>query len=441
MTKKRTTESLLAHMESLIIEEYDNEKTKQTLFGIIGTFRRFMTENGIEDNLKSLNMATMRQWRNWLVGDDLSISTAKSCFNYIFTLATKIERKYDYNFYLDKKRIEPLKDKRTLEEKQDNGIALTKEEIEQLENTLSEDSKLVNARDIFLLQCWCGCRVEDLPLLLSSKSLKKASDGTMFSEFTTQKTSTTVIVPLNTFYPRALEIVQKYQDKCPYNSTSERKKYNLELRNLAKLAGLDRKTTYTGQTGRKKYVKNRLLYEVISSHAGRHSFITNCIRYMGLKADEIKMMTGHADTSMIQKVYTNLTREDKMKAVINFSKQNNQKDDTKLHDKAIDSPNEFAQWLVKELGISPKGRYIFLTDLMDKIAEEKRRIVRKYGQDRYLQIKEYLGSDLGTIDKERLEKLFLHVWPHIPRPKIIGISKVNRTDFSKLWDLEEEVEF
>lgn len=423
MKKKNTTTSTISLTSLMkgIVMDMDNKTSQRTLLGTVSTFSRFLTEKGIEDCVSSLNMSTMRMWRDWLAEGDFAVTRAVGCFSYIFTLATKLERKYDYDFQLNKSKIEPIRDKRTQEEKRDNGIALTSEEIERLVNIdLTERKKLVTARDMFLLQCWCGCRVEDLPLLLTGANITKDSDGVIHSTFVTQKRGITSIIPLNTLFPRAIDLVEKYVNNCPVSTRHDQMKYNGRLKELAKLAGLDRKIKYTGQRGGKKHVDVNPLYEVISSHDGRHTFITNCIREKGLTPDKVKLMSGHADTKLIESVYTNLTREDSKnvlkKAIQETKGKNSTGESTHRENESatesnargesgVKSPVEFALWLLSALGIEVKGS-LDLAELVEKIVNKKAEIKSKYGEERYEEIKHFLGVGLGEIDKERLGMLF-----------------------------------
>ena len=280
-----------------------------------------------------------------------------------------------------------------------DGIALTEEEIKKLQG-LKLNKDLSEVRDIFLIQCFCGCRVEDLPLLLSSEHIKEDDNGEIYSTFKTQKMGITSITPLNTLYPECWDIVERYIDNCPVVTRSDRQRYNQKLKELFKEGGLGREITYIGQRGKEKYTEVNKLYEVISSHCGRHTFITNCIRLKGLTPDKIKLITGHSDTKIIETVYSNLTKEDNkevLRSAISMGL-----------DRGVSnsSPVDFVKWLVKVLGIEVKNNSISLPQMIDMLAHKKREIIQKYGMGRYEQIKEFISIDLGNSDKRRLEVLF-----------------------------------
>ena len=218
---------------------------------------------------------------------------------------------------MDRKIVKNYKEPRSMEERRKNHIALTEEEIQRLANLRLDNNRLEVARDIFLLQCYCGFRFEDLSLLLDGKNLKE-SEGWKYVDFETQKKDIPSHTPLNhpNYYPQAYEIYEKYVNNSPYTD-KHHDKYNKALREVAELAKLDREFTVTSTKGKSKSKKTYKIYEKISSHDGRHTFITNCIRYKGVDPNVLKSITGHADTKLIETVYCNLHEDDKLSVLLN----------------------------------------------------------------------------------------------------------------------------
>lgn len=375
-----------------------------------------MTEKGIPDAVESVNMKTLRAYREWLVNESgQSASRGKHCLNYIFTLCAKLERREGVDFKIDKNKIEPIKETRTMEERRQNSVSLTAEELKRIEG-LEVQGAMQTAKDMFLLQCYCGFRFEDMGLLLTRSNIQEIG-GIKFSVFETQKKGIISHTPLNNpnLYPQAWEIFEKYVDKCPYKD-NEVAVYNQKIKELAKLAGLDREITITttkGETKSKKVVK---LWERISSHSGRHTFITNSIRYKGLTPNVLIHITGHSDTQMIESIYTNLQGTDKMVALNNALTTPNPQE--KREERSGLNPVDFAKWLVRMLGISADVDKISLPQLVEMIANKRGEIISKYGRERYEKIKEFLGVGLGKVDKERLGILFCKALGH--NVKIIG---------------------
>ncbi len=412
---QRNNKRLLYQLRE-IVGKMPNEKTQANVLGIVKNFEVFLKAKGIEDSVVSVNMSTLRSYRDWLVNESgLSAIRGKHSLNYIFTLCNKLERREGLDFKLDRNKIEPIKETRSMEERRQNSVALTDEELRKIEE-LEVEGDLKVAKDMFLLQCYCGFRFEDMGLLLQSANIQEI-DGIKFSVFETQKKDITSHTPLNNpnLYPQAWEIFQRYVDKCPYTD-KEVNQYNQKIRKLAKLAGLDREITITSTQGEKKSKKMVKLYERISSHSGRHTFITNAIRYKGLTPNVLIHITGHSDTKMIENVYTNLQGSDKMialnKALFTPKPQE------KREERSDKTPVEFARWLVRMLGVSAYVDNISLPELVELISLKRGEIISKYGSERYEKIKKLLGVGLGQVDKERLGILFSKALGH--KVRIIG---------------------
>ena len=305
----------------LLIKEchkINNEKTQKNVLGIVSNFKRFLQSSGIADSIESVNQKTMRQYLSWLQDpkNGVSVARGKNCINYIFKLLRGIDNANGFDFQIDRRIIEGYKEIRSMEERRKNAIALTEEEIVKLAS-LKLEGRLAVARDIFLLQCYCGFRFEDLSRLLDSKNLK-AVKGISYAVFETQKKDITSQTPLNhtKYYPQAYEIYKRYQDKSPYTD-KQHDIYNKAIKEVAELAQLDREIVITSTKGLTKTKETVKVYEKISSHDGRHTFITNCIRYKNIAPSVLKNISGHADIKLIETVYCNLETEDRINAVHN----------------------------------------------------------------------------------------------------------------------------
>lgn len=314
--EKRTTPKRITALFKGLVMELDNPKSQSSLIGMVNNFERFLNEAEIKDSIESLNMSTMRKYRDWLNDSGLTAVRGTQCLSYVFTLVTKLERKFGYDFKLNKNQIEPIVDRRTLEEKQKNAIALTHEEIDSLLALNLEGYKEV-VRDLFVLQCYCGVRHEDLGLLLSKENIVKQGD-TLFSVFITQKRKTKAHIPLNTLYPKAIELLTKHFGTKVSDKGTYLNKYNKTLKEIAREANLNRIIEQADTIRGKVEKVSKPIYECITSHAGRHTFITNCQRYFGLQPKQIAFMSAHADSTMIEKVYTNVETKDTLAMLSNL---------------------------------------------------------------------------------------------------------------------------
>lgn len=185
---------------------------------------------------------------------------------------------------------------------------LTQEERDQLaEADLPE--RLKAQRDIFIFQCYVGCRVSDL-LTFTSDNIQNGALKYIAQK--TQKQQKVITVPLA---QKALDLIEKYKDPerktlFPYISSQN---YNDMIKTAAKIAGLDRQIITIDNTGQKQF---KPLYDVISSHCARRTFIG--ILYKKTKdVNVIASMSGHAENSRAFARYRAIDDDDK-KELINL---------------------------------------------------------------------------------------------------------------------------
>ena len=212
-------------------------------------------------------------------------------------------------------------------ERGDEHIALTLDEIykiyhlsdAEMRNSTKKLDNLKFYRDMFCVQCFCGCRCGDIVELFDEKNLNKNSNGDPFLEFWAEKTSenTTAekcVVPLN-LYPEQLILLNKYRGVKMYASDfkgESENRYNDHIKEICRIVGFDKILVRTKDVkGVKKQLEKKPMYERMTSHCGRHTFITNAIRLLGFDKEAVKNMVGHSDTQYIEKVYLNLTTIDK----------------------------------------------------------------------------------------------------------------------------------
>lgn len=145
-------------------------------------------------------------------------------------------------------------------------------------------------RDIFMFQCLVGCRVSDLAKLTRASLV----DGCI--EYIPQKTkgvhANTVRVPLNR---KALDILERYRHIegsllphfCPFT-------YNRQIKRILKYVGIDRKILTLDPKTRQEVT--RPLYEVITTHTARKTFIGNLYKQVK-DPNLIASMSGHTEGS------------------------------------------------------------------------------------------------------------------------------------------------
>ncbi|MBD5282882.1 MAG: site-specific integrase [Bacteroides sp.] len=213
------------------------------------------------ENTISGEMKRFRAFFNWAIRKDYTA-------NYPFAKFKISSEKYGTPFYL------------TIDER--NTLA---------DFDFSRRPGLATQRDIFIFQCLTGCRVSDLYGLTSESVVAGAI------EYIPRKTKgerpEVVRVPLN---PSAAELVAKYgaTDGKPLFPFISSQKYNDAIKELLKLAGIDRVVTVLNPTTGEE--EKRPIYEVASSHIARRTFIGNL--YKKVKDPNlVGSLSGHKEGS------------------------------------------------------------------------------------------------------------------------------------------------
>lgn len=151
---------------------------------------------------------------------------------------------------------------------------------------------LDHIRDVFCFACYTSLRHSDL------YSLRKANIKGDTLEIVTQKTDDLLHIPL---IPKAKAILEKYKDipgdrALPVVSDQKSKAY---IKEAAKLAGLDREIMEVNMVGNKRVEYVNKLYETISMHDARRSFVCNSLAF-DIPANIVSACTGHSDLNTMR---------------------------------------------------------------------------------------------------------------------------------------------
>ena len=173
--------------------------------------------------------------------------------------------------------------------------------------------ELAEYRDIFVLQCHCGQRVSDLVQFLKGEVTTIVEGGQTFYELKTKKSQKkeSAFILQDDY---VLWFQKRYANGFTVdvdNLDSNNSYYNLAIRKLCKLAGIDRIITYRNSQDEEC---KQPVYEKITSHDARHTFVTIMLK-RGFAPDRLCWMTGHRDDTMIKQIYSHLSSNDKAKAL------------------------------------------------------------------------------------------------------------------------------
>lgn len=177
-----------------------------------------------------------------------------------------------------------------------NIVFLSPEEVATLENLDIPEEKnyLRRVRDCFLFTCYTGLRHSDLKAL-RKRDVDWKNDRVRLVSL---KDVELLSIPL---VNKSREILRGYREEpgemaLPVISNE---KANLYLKELGFMAKLDREVLKTYYVGREKRTDRFELWELLSTHVGRRTFITRAIE-LGIAPDVVMSITGHSDYKVMQ---------------------------------------------------------------------------------------------------------------------------------------------
>ena len=169
--------------------------------------------------------------------------------------------------------------------------------------------KLKQQRDIFVFHCVVGCRISDFLKLKKSNVINGAIE--YIAGKTKDGDPKTIRVPLNKIGLRILNKYKKFEGEKLLPFIPERK-YNMAIREVLKIAGVNRVITIVDSKTREAIQKP--MYEVGSSHLARRTLYANV--YKKFKDPALAgSLTGHSPNSRAAQRYRDIDEEMKIELV------------------------------------------------------------------------------------------------------------------------------
>ena len=234
----------------------------------------FFDEEGLTEYVQYLR--EVREMRNSTIGKQLSF--LKWFLRWSFKQGMHSNNAYD-----------AFKPK--LKDTQKKIIFLTWEELNKLREFKIPPTKqaLERVRDVFLFQCFTGLRYSDV------FNLRRSDIKGDHIEVTTVKTSDSLIIELN---DHSKAILEKYKDvefeKNKALPVITNQKMNDYLKELAELAEINEPVRQTYYKGNERIDEVTPKYALLSTHAGRRTFICNALA-LGIPPQVVMKWTGHSD--------------------------------------------------------------------------------------------------------------------------------------------------
>lgn len=186
-------------------------------------------------------------------------------------------------------------------------IFLTMGEITKLNDLdLSNDRLKEITRDYFIINCLTALRYSDV-IRIKKEHIKNG-----FLEIATIKTGQEVVIPIS---PLLKNIFEKYNYELPPAPCNQI--FNRYLKEIGKMAELNDPVTITKTVGGIKKTEVKQKWQLLSSHVGRRSLISNCI-LAGIGDSQIMMISAHRSPRVFQK-YVRVNQHQNAEALAKYS--------------------------------------------------------------------------------------------------------------------------
>lgn len=179
----------------------------------------------------------------------------------------------------------------TVSAKAPDKIALKPAELEKL-MSVKLNERLEKIRDRFYVGCMVGQRYSDLFKINLSDCYEVK--GKMMYRFRSTKTITRTVIPIN---QQVVDILEKYEGALPPITNQ---KFNKGLKDLFEFAGFTSMVKVYVEEFGKMTEKAFPMFELISTHTMRRTFITNALA-AGLPHTDIMVVTGISSVDTLMK--------------------------------------------------------------------------------------------------------------------------------------------
>lgn len=288
------TKALDKALKAYINDSQVKESTGKNYGLLVGKYKRWIVDVYKVDSMKALKQSAFDKYTEYLKKEGASSNEINKLVVVKKLINNYIAKGNKYG--LTQIIFNPLKDKRLSDDRV--KVELLDNEIEKLENiTLPAEYQLY--RDLFMLAIYTGQRVSDIQNIAVGVYERKGD----FLVIKTVKRGKAAYIPLS---KKVEYYLSKVEGKVkPMSNVNFRNKLNNNIKEIFKMAGIDRMITY--KDAHQKTI-TAPLYSIISSHFARHTFITRRVRE-GYSYEEVGKMVG--DTGrVVERTYSHLTVDD-----------------------------------------------------------------------------------------------------------------------------------
>lgn len=175
---------------------------------------------------------------------------------------------------------------------------LTSKELYKLENHKFSQKRLEQVRDMFVFCCYTGLPYQEMSVL-NQKHLVNKFDGKLWIDMFRQKTKRQFSIPL---LPKAISIIEKYQDDKRLLPVISNQKFNSYLKEIAEIIGIEKKLTH---------------------HIARKTFATTVLLYNDVPIEVVSELLGHSKISTTQEHYAKVVQKKVSEQILQLGKKLN----------------------------------------------------------------------------------------------------------------------
>ncbi len=176
------------------------------------------------------------------------------------------------------------------------------------------DGLYEDVRNVFVFCCFTGLRFSD------AMNLRWSDVGKKSISITTVKTADPITIDLNKW---SEEILGRYVDEAfPEDHvfpTTANQVMNRYLHKICEDCGINSPVHITTYKGAERYDEVKPKHELVTSHAGRRTFVVNALS-MGIPPDVVMKWTGHSDYKAM-KPYIDVSDAAKAEAMAKFNEK------------------------------------------------------------------------------------------------------------------------
>lgn len=262
----------------------------------------FDEKRGTPSLANGVNAEWVDAYRKYLRKRELSDNTLRRSLK---ILKTCLKWSDERGYITDSSYIRAIK---LGNEKESVGVALTKEQLDQLVAVdLTQRKKLDRIRWWYIAQCSTGVRFSDLKMV----KMENVNNGFLIMQPNKTKDKT-IRIPLSPLLERAFaELKNAALDFSAQH-------YNRMLKDLGRLLEFDQPTVTVKFKGGKRIEDTKPMHELLTSHTARRTFITVLLR-AGHPQELVMKLSGHADVRSFMK-YVKMTEEDTTLAMVSVFK-------------------------------------------------------------------------------------------------------------------------